>query len=67
MTTGQKIKEARIKKKLTQKKLGEKIGKRNDVIYKYESGERIPKLQVLVLLSNVLECELNELIGDDFF
>ena len=43
---GQKIKETRKSKKLTQKALGELIGKSPEADRKYETGERQPPISV---------------------
>ena len=58
---GSRIKELRIKKKLTQEELAEKIlvGERN--LSKIECGEIFFKLKTLIGLLNTLEVEPNEL------
>lgn len=59
MTIGEKIKNARILRGLTQKELGIKLGfdeKSADVrIAQYESGTRTPKAELLSEIANVLD------------
>jgi transcriptional regulator with XRE-family HTH domain len=56
MKIGQRIKEARIKKKLTQEELGKIIGVQKSAIAKYESGRVVNiKRSTLKKLSDILE------------
>lgn len=59
---GNKIKEFRKKKGLTQKELGELIGVKYNTISSYENGINSLDQNVLYKLSKVLDCKM-----DDFF
>lgn len=59
---GNRIKEIRIKKKMTQKELGEKIGVKHNTISSYENGTNQLDQETLFRLSIALECKV-----DDFF
>ncbi len=54
-STGKKIKELRLAKKITQKKLGEIIGRSAESVKKYESGEVIPPHNVLRDIARALD------------
>ena len=58
MTTGNKIKEARKKAKLSQKELGIKLGVSQAMIGQYESGKRKPKLETLDKIANALNVDV---------
>lgn len=58
---GKKIKELRIKKKLTQLQLAEKLGLAESTISLYESGVRKPSVKVIKKLSDTLS------INPDYF
>jgi len=60
------IKIARKKKNLTQKALGELIGKSYEAIRKYENGERQPPLSVIEKLREVLDVPMRDLVGADY-
>lgn len=62
---GQKIKNARISKGLTQEELGTIVGVQKSAIAKYESGRVVNiKRKTLQKLANVLDIKGSELIGD---
>lgn len=61
MGIGKKIKELRLSKGLTQKQLGEKIGRSTESVKKYESGEVTPPHTVLKQIANTLGVSLAEL------
>lgn len=62
---GLKIKENRKKLKLTQKELGEKIGKTESSIQKYEKGlTQIPN-DVLEKLADVFQMSVFELLSEN--
>lgn len=54
-TMGEKIKELRIKKRLTQQELADKIGVSYTTISLYESGSRKPSFKALNKLAKVFE------------
>jgi transcriptional regulator with XRE-family HTH domain len=63
MEIGQKIKEARNKKKLTQQELGELIGVQKSAIAKYESGRVVNiKRSTLQKIASALDMRPSELI-----
>lgn len=57
-TLGQAIKHFRKKNKLSQAKLGEKIGVCQAAIAHYESGHRTPPIKVIQKLSEELQCPI---------
>jgi transcriptional regulator with XRE-family HTH domain len=64
VSIGKRIKKLRLSKKLTQKQLGEKIGRSTESIKKYESGEITPPWTVLEDIAKALDVPFNELIPD---
>lgn len=58
---GSKIREYRIKNKMTQKELGEKIGVKNNTISAYERGAISPEQDMLFAISNELGISINQL------
>lgn len=65
MNIGEKIKLIRKNKKITQKQLGELIGKKEITIRKYESGEITPNIEILSEISSALGIPLIELIDEN--
>lgn len=59
---GEKIKTARLEKKLTQKNLAELLNVTVSNISKYENGDRTPKLKTLKKLEEILDIELLDLV-----
>lgn len=59
----ERIKELRHEKKLTQKQLAEKIGISEISIRKYESGDRIPKFEVVEKLASVFNVQFDYIVG----
>lgn len=59
---GQKIKEFRLSRNMTQKELAERIGMGDTTIVNYEKGIRTPKKNTLFKISEVLRISI-----DDFF
>lgn len=57
MNYGEKIKEARTKKKFTQKQLAELIGVSNNLVCKWEIGDRTPKPEMLEKLIDILDVD----------
>jgi len=66
MLMGMRIKEARIKKGLTQEQLGNLINVTKVSICCYEKGNRTPNLDTLLDLAKVLDLTLDEMIGRDY-
>lgn len=55
---GEKIKEIRIKNKLTQQELGDKLYVSDKTISSYESGRTLPDINTLIEISNVLNVSI---------
>lgn len=62
---GANIKKARKNSKMTQRQLGEKIGKTESSVQKYESGETECPLSVLELIADSLNVDLLELLDSE--
>ena len=66
MTTGEKIKRARLDKGLTQKELGEKLGGiSQQQIGQWETGKANPKIETLKRIADALQVGLWEIIELD--
>lgn len=59
---GSKIKEFRLKNKMTQKTLGEKIGVAHNTVSQYENGEKTLGQDSLFLMADIFDVSI-----DDFF
>lgn len=65
MTTGEKIKKARLDKGLTQKELGEKLGGiSQQQIGQWETGKANPKLETIRKIAAALGVYLSDLVDD---
>lgn len=64
MKVGKTIKEWRKKRGLSQKELADKTGISLSSIKKYELELRVPKLEQLIKIADVLDMPLYELIND---
>lgn len=66
---GKRIRYFRKKKGLTQKELGELIGKTHNTVSNYETGTISPEQDALFAISRALDCTLDDLFplgeGDD--
>lgn len=62
---GDKLRQLRKERKLTQKELANLIGVKNSVISFYEVGDRTPSLEVLIKLSKALHISTDVLLGID--
>ena len=60
---GQKLRQLRIEKNLTQKELASLIGVKNSVISFYEVGDRTPSPEVIKKLATVLNVSSDYLLG----
>jgi len=56
-----RLKEIRRKRKLTAFQLGNAVGVRETTIYRYESGDLLPRLDVMQALAMALDSTLDEL------
>ena len=62
MNFGDAMKEARKKRGLSQKELGQKLGVSQAMIAQYESGKRSPKIETMEKIANALEIPVDELM-----
>lgn len=62
---GKRLKNLRLERGLTQQQLGDMINVTKVSICCYEKEERVPSLETLIDLANVLEVDLNTLVGYD--
>ena len=62
---GAQIKKVRKEKKWSRDKLGEKAGLSVNYIGAIERGEKLPKLETFIRLVNVLEVDINIIIGNN--
>lgn len=58
-----KLKCLRIEKNLTQKELANLLNVSQNAIYNWENGKRQPKIEQIQKIANVLEVQINELLG----
>jgi len=66
MNTGEKIKKIRTMRHWSQKELAEVASVSEISIRKYESGERTPKKQQLLMISEALDVPVKVLLDDEF-
>ena len=67
MTLGQKLKELRTLKGLTQKELADKLHVSFQTVSKWENGENEPDIATLKELASMFNCSVDYLIGQDEF
>ena len=60
---GERIKEQRELKGLSQKGLADKIGVSASIVSNYEKGERTPSLEILMMLARTFQCTTDYLLG----
>ena len=63
--TGKFIATLRKEKDLTQEQLGEKLGVTNKTISRWENGNYMPDIEMLLLLSKEFDVSINELISGE--
>ena len=66
MPIATKLKEARQKKGLTQKQLGDKCGMYESQIRNYENGKKNPKIETLQKIADALDVPVSEVADCDF-
>ncbi|HOP74833.1 MAG TPA: helix-turn-helix transcriptional regulator [Bacillota bacterium] len=66
MKFGEKIKQFRLEKGLTQAGLAEVIGSTREKIQKYENGVNEPSLEVVVRLADFFQVCVDQLIREDW-
>lgn len=64
---GNTIRIERDKRNWSQKKLGDKLGITGKQVSKYEHGDPIPPIDVLLKLCEIFECELGYLLGEQSY
>lgn len=62
-TIGDKIRELRTSKNLTQQELGDLLHIRKQTVYKWEKGINIPDSETLSKLASIFECTTDYLVG----
>lgn len=60
---GKFISDLRKEKNMTQEKLAEKIGVTDKSISRWENGKTMPDISLLFILTNELDCTLQELLN----
>ncbi len=60
---GERLRQLRKERNLTQRQLADLIGVKNSVISFYEVGERTPSLEAVVKLASVLHVSADTLLG----
>lgn len=60
---GQKLRNIRKQKNLTQKQLADLIGVKNSIISFYELGDRIPSPEIIIKLAGTLQVSSDYLLG----
>ena len=64
MKFGENLYNLRIKKKLSQEKLAEKIGVSRQSVSKWENGSAYPEMNRILELCKIFSCRLNDLVND---
>lgn len=62
MLFGEKLKELRTARNMSQKQLAERIGIAKSVISFYESGERFPSYEVLIKIADIFHTSTDYLL-----
>jgi transcriptional regulator with XRE-family HTH domain len=65
MDFGERLRVTRQSKEMTQEALADKVGATSAAISDYESGKRLPRLDLLTKLSNALDVSADYLLGRD--
>lgn len=63
MNIGDKLKNLRIEKKMTQKQVADRIGLAISAVSSYESGSRYPSYDVLLKLARIFHVSTDYLLG----
>lgn len=62
---GKRIAAIRKRRKMTQTDLANKLGIEQNSVSNYERGSNTPSIPVLITMSKVLDCSVDELLGID--
>lgn len=57
------LEKIRKERKMTQSKLGKRLGVSPNAVSQYENHKREPNLKLLKQMSIILQCSLDELVG----
>lgn len=57
------IKNKRISKGMTQNQLAETVGVKQNTVSQWESGVRKPDISMIITISTILGCTVDELLG----
>ena len=63
MTFGEKIREARLEKSMSQNQVALKLGVNRRTLGNWETGAREPSIEMIRKLALVLDCDANYLLG----
>ena len=55
----------REKAKLSQTKMGEKLGVSQSTVAMWETGENMPRTSMLIKIAEVLNCTIDELLREE--
>ena len=67
MELGEFLRERRLEKQLSQREVGRIVKVCRTKISRWESNQRTPSIDELILLSKLYSFELDDLIGDDLW
>jgi transcriptional regulator with XRE-family HTH domain len=59
-----KLREIRLKRKLSQEKLAEMLGTKQSYISSWEHGKYEPRIETLKEIAHALNCTVSELVGN---
>lgn len=62
---GKFLKQLRKEQNLTQEQLGEKVGVTNKTVSRWETGEYMPPVECLKLLSDIYQISINEILAGE--
>lgn len=60
----ERLRQARLKKDLTQKQICDMMGKHSKILSGYEHGHRIPTIKIMIELAEILDVHPGWLLGD---
>lgn len=62
---GQFLKQLRIENSMTQEQLGARVGVTNKTVSRWETGNYMPPVECLVLLSDIYQISINEILAGE--
>jgi transcriptional regulator with XRE-family HTH domain len=63
MSFGKRLRDLRQSKKISQTDLGTKIGVKQSMITKYEHGESMPSIEMMISIAKELDVSIDYLVG----